>query len=225
MHPDRHRMAAKLTARSVRRPESRKTPRKYAQPCACASTALGRQAAVHEAHGRGAVLVDQVDLSRRAVGRHPHPAVLPAVGEHEPAVRNQLDEATDHGRAVRMCPSAARRPTQGRPRPRADPADATAGSPAPCASSASAMSKPAEPTWSPPSERGAIGRRPRRRPSERRRCLRARPRSPEHPGRPWCGRTPRRSRTQPPRSTSIPRVGSGRGSSVLAHQTRAVISA
>jgi hypothetical protein len=50
---------------------------------------------VHQAQGRRAVLLDEVDLDGRALGRHAHPAVLPAVGEDEPSVRDQLHEPAD----------------------------------------------------------------------------------------------------------------------------------
>jgi hypothetical protein len=55
---------------------------------------------VHQAQGRRAGFLDEVDLDRRAPGRHAHPAVLPAVGEDQPSRRDQLHEPADDAGAV-----------------------------------------------------------------------------------------------------------------------------
>src|ERR671914_2112506 len=47
-----------------------------------------RQAAVDEAQHGGAFPLRQVDLDGRALGGNAHPAVLPAVAEHEAPVRD-----------------------------------------------------------------------------------------------------------------------------------------
>jgi hypothetical protein len=51
-------------------------------------------------HGGGAVLLDQVDLDGRAPRGDPEAAVLPAVGEDDTPVGDQLQEPADDGSAV-----------------------------------------------------------------------------------------------------------------------------
>ncbi len=66
---------------------------------------LGWQAVVGEAQGGGAAGLDEVDLDGRALGWDAHPAVAPAVGEDDAPVRDELEEAADDGRAVRVRPA------------------------------------------------------------------------------------------------------------------------
>jgi hypothetical protein len=60
---------------------------------------------VDQAHGGGAVLLDQVDLDRRAPGRRAQLPVLPAISEDDAPGRDDLHEATDDGGPIGVGPA------------------------------------------------------------------------------------------------------------------------
>jgi hypothetical protein len=78
--------------------------RKYAQPRSWSGAVPG-QAVVDQADGGGAALLHQVDLDGHAPGRDTEAAILPAVGEDHPPVRDELDEPADDSGAVRVGPA------------------------------------------------------------------------------------------------------------------------